>query len=321
MKGPLYIDSDFIETNTDFHELVEVLRTAFSQNITVVPQRHHHDFSNPGKARQNTLLLMPACNPGEDMGVKVVTINPHNGDFDLPAIQGSYLYSDAVNGQLKAIIEAKSLTAKRTAATSALASKFLSREDSDSLLMIGTGVLARNLIWAHAAVRPIKSVYVWGRNFNKAKDMVNEFNGSSFSLMAVADLEKVISDVSIISCATLSETPLVFGTDLSPGQHIDLVGAYKPNMRESDDSAVERSSVFLDSYQGGLKESGDIVIPLKTGVLKVDDIRADLFELCSGYKQGRNSRNEITLFKSVGHALEDLAAANYYHQNYIHDHL
>lgn len=321
MDIPVFIDSDFIEAHSSFVELVQALKKAFATNGTIVPQRHHHDFPNPTKEKDSTLLVMPAWNPGEDSGVKVVTINPYNGDLGLPAIQGSYLYMDASNGQLRAIIEAKNLTAKRTAATSALASKYMSRKDADSLLMIGTGALSINLIKAHTAVRPIKKVYVWGRSIEKAKGIVNQLQDEAFSIEAVKEIDDAISKVAIISCATLSETPLVLGVNLIPGQHVDLVGAYKPNMREANDEAIQRSVVFVDAFGGGLKESGDIAIPIQTGVLKEDDIAADLFGLCSGRQQGRSSDHQITLFKSVGHALEDLAAAKYYYQKYTHDNI
>ncbi|MEO0570825.1 MAG: ornithine cyclodeaminase family protein [Bacteroidota bacterium] len=319
MATPLFIDSDFIETNNSFVDLVHALKKAFAIKSTIVPQRHHHDFPSPGKEKHSTLLLMPAWNPGEDSGVKVVTINPYNGDLGLPAIQGSYMYMDASNGQLKAIIEAKNLTAKRTAATSALASQYMSRKDADSLLMIGTGVLSINLIRAHAAVRPIKKVYIWGRSFEKAKGISDQLQGETYAVEAIKKINAAFSKVAIISCATLSESPLVLGSNLIPGQHLDLVGAYKPNMREADDVAIQRSMVFVDAFGGSLKESGDIAIPLRTGVLKEKDIMADLFGLCSNQKLGRTGNNQITLFKSVGHALEDLTAARYYYQKYAND--
>lgn len=321
MDTPLLIDSNFIETHTAFIDLIQVLKGAFAANRTIVPERHHHDFPNLGKEKKSTLLLMPAWNVGEDSGVKIVTINPYNGDIGLPAIQGSYLYMDAANGQLKAMIEAKSLTAKRTAATSALASGFMSRKDANSLLMIGTGTLSINLIKAHAAVRPIEKVYVWGRNTEKARQIVDQLKTEPFSVAVVKEIEEVISQVAIISCATLSEIPLISGKHLVPGQHVDLVGAYKPHMREADDMAIKRSLVFVDAFGGGLRESGDIAIPLQTGVLKEEDIGADLFGLCSGKQLGRSYNDQITLFKSVGHALEDLAAAKYYYLKYSNEHL
>jgi len=312
MKIP-YITSEEIEQNTDFLELINSLKIAFKDNTTLIPMRHHHDFPNPEVGEDSTLLLMPAWNPSKDAGVKIVTVCPENGQFNLPSIQGTYIYLDAIKGSIKALLEAKNMTAKRTAAASALASSYLSREDSASLLMIGTGALSVNLIKAHASVRPIKQVYVWGRSINKAQVICNELEEETFTVTPVQNIEDVISTVDIISSATLSKTPLVLGKYLVEGQHVDLVGAYKKDTREADDQVITKGNVYIDTYQGGLKESGDIVIPLKTGVLKEKNIKADLFELCANKKSGRETESEITVFKSVGHALEDLAAATYYY--------
>lgn len=314
-----YIDAPTIELKTNFLALTNVLRNAFQENSIEVPMRHHHDFPNPEVGEDSTLLLMPAWNPSKEAGVKIVTVSPENGQFGLPSIQGTYVYLDATKGTIKALLEAKSLTAKRTAAASALASSFLSRKDVTSVLMIGTGALSINLIKAHASVRPIKQVYVWGRNIEKAQAICDQLTNESFQIEAVASFETIIDQVDIISCATLSKTPLVLGKYLKPGQHIDLVGAYKKDMREADNDAILKSNVFIDTYQGGLKESGDIVIPLQEGILNENDIKADLFELCSEDKPGRTSDNEITLFKSVGHAIEDLAAATYYYDKYTNN--
>lgn len=307
------ITSQFIEENNDFKSLVSALKAAFSDENLLVPMRHHHDFPNPAIGKDSTLLLMPAWNPDKDAGVKVVTVSPENSRFDLPSIQGLYIYIDSQTGMIKAILDAKEMTLKRTAAASGLASTFLSRKNSESMLMVGTGALSTNLIEAHAAVRPIKRVFIWGRNYDKAVKICEKLKNKNFSVTPVKNISDEISEVDIISCATLSKTPLILGEYLRPGQHVDLVGAYKKDMREGDDAAIERSSVTVDTFQGGLKESGDIVIPLQSGLLKKEDIKADLFELCTGKKRGRTNDMEITLFKSVGHALEDLAAANFYY--------
>lgn len=220
---------------------------------------------------------------------------------------------DGHKGYIKAILEAKSLTAKRTAAASALASSYLSKTNASSILMVGTGVLAINLIKAHSSVRPIDTVYIWGRHIEKAQKICDTLKNESFTCIAVKNIEDKIAEVDIISCATLSPTPLVFGKWLKDGQHLDLVGAYKQTTREADDEAITKSNVFLDTYQGGLKESGDIAIPLSKGILSKESIKADLFELCGKTKKGRTSDSEITLFKSVGHAMEDLVAASYFY--------
>lgn len=316
MENIIQVDGNFIENNTCFQELVEHIKLGFSSRDTLVPQRHHHDFPNPSVNAESTLLLMPAWNPSKDAGVKVVTVSPENRQFDLPSIQGTYIYLDAEKGTLKAILEAKSLTTKRTAATSALASTFLSKKDASSLLMVGTGALSINLIKAHTSVRPIERVYVWGRNMNKAEAICREFKNETFSIEAIEHIKDKISEVDIISCATLSKTPLIHGDNLLPGQHVDLVGAYRADMREADNETISKSSVYVDTYEGGLKESGDIVIPIQKGVITKNDIKADLFELCSDKKSGRISDKEITVFKSVGHALEDLIAAKYYYNKF-----
>lgn len=316
MNNIAFIDDNFIKSNTNFNELIAVIKNAFLSSSVEVPMRHHHDFSNPIENRDSTLLLMPAWNPGKEAGVKIVTVSPNNGVYNLPSIQGTYIYLDAHKGSVKAILAAKELTAKRTAAASAVASSYLSNPNSSSLLMIGTGALSSNLILAHSSIRPIKKVFVWGRDFAKAQNICNDLSNENFEISAVKTIEEKVSEVDIVSCATLSKEPLVLGKYLKKGQHIDLVGAYKKDMRESDNEAIEKSSVFVDTYQGGLIESGDIVIPLQNGIITKEKIKADLFELCSHTKKGRQDKNEITLFKSVGHALEDLAAASYYYKKY-----
>lgn len=321
MDNITQIPASFIEQNTDFPGLIEALGIAFSDRETLVPMRHHHDFPNPSVQEDSTLLLMPAWKPGKQAGVKIATVSPKNGQFNLPAIQGTYIYLDALKGGILALLEAKSLTAKRTAAASALASKYLSKENSSSLLMIGTGALASNLILAHASVRPLKTVYVWGRDYSKAVKLCEKLVDAPFLIEPIKSIEEKISEVDIISTATLSKTPLVLGKYLQPGQHVDLVGAYRVDMREADDETVKRAEVFVDTFQGGLKESGDIVIPLNSGVLKETDVKADLFELSSQKKTGRQNDMEITMFKSVGHALEDLAAATYYYNLFKENHV
>ena len=308
-----FITNEFIESHTDFNALIEILKKGFADGEVETPMRHHHDYPNPKESVDSTLLLMPSWEAGKDIGVKIVSVNPSNGKYDLPSIQGSYLYMDAHKGMIKAIFDAKALTAKRTAAASALASHYLSKKDASSMLILGTGALSINLIQAHTSIRPIKKVFVWGRDFSKAKLIASQFDQEKLEVIAIEKYLEQISQVDIVSCATLSKEPLVFGEYLQNGQHLDLVGAYKNDMREADDQVILRSNVFIDTFQGGLKESGDIFIPLKNGTLKESDIKADLFGLCSGSHKGRQSKNEITFFKSVGHASEDLMGARYYY--------
>lgn len=297
-----------LEQLLDYPSLTACLENAFQENYSV-PQRHHHDYPNPLEGVDSTLLLMPAWEAGKFLGVKVVTVSPNNGKYGLPSIHGIYILFDAHKGIALAQIEAKTLTSLRTAAASALASKFLSRADSSTLLMLGTGAMAPRLILAHASIRPIRQVYVWGRHFAKAKNLAAHFKGAAFEVEAVGNISDVIAGVDIISAATLSEQPLIFGKNLRPGQHLDLVGSFKPRMREADDETIIRSTVFVDVMGSAVRESGDIVIPLQAGILPRNEIKADLFGLCRKKHPGRQKPEEITLFKSVGHALEDLAAA------------
>ena len=289
-----------------------------------MPVRHHHPIrapNGPGSA-DAMLLLMPAWSTGAGaasrIGIKLVTVFPDNGKRSLPSIYGQYLLLDGETGASLALLDGTMLTKRRTACASGLASRYLSRPESASLLMIGTGALAPQLIRVHAKVRPIERVAIWGRDEAKAESLAAELSaslpkalGRKIGVRAVADRRAALVEADIISCATLSKAPLVEGEALRPGQHVDLVGAYTPEMRESDDRAVERARVYVDTRAGALKEGGDIVQPLKNGTIDEDDVIGDLYELSRGQQSGRlaSDATTITLFKSVGAALEDLAAA------------
>ncbi len=301
------ISAGDVEAALDFESLVERLRQAFRRDI-VVPVRHHHALEVPGEP-EATLLLMPAWQVGRHIGLKTVTIFPGNAERNLPAVMGAYMLLDGKTGSPLAMIDGAVLTAKRTAAASALASSYLSRPDCERLLMVGTGTLAPHLILAHAAVRPICNVLIWGRTEAKAAKLAKRLNRSDFRVQPTRDLEAAARGAHIISCATLSVDPLIKGEWLQAGQHLDLVGGFRPDMRETDDTAIRRARVFVDTRAGACKEAGDIVQPLASGVLEPDDIAADLFELTRGERAGRRFYDQITLFKSVGSAIEDLAAA------------
>lgn len=287
--------------------LVTALEDMFAKGC-VMPVRHHHDVEVPGEA-DATLLLMPAWRPGAYMGVKMVSVFPGNQTRGLPAIHGSYLLSSGKTGELLAILDGGELTARRTAAASALAARYLARQDASSMLMVGTGRLSANVIEAHASVRPIRNVAVWGRDPKKAEATAKELDLEGISISVATNLQAAAEEADIISCATLSSEPLIRGDWLKPGAHLDLIGAFKPTMRESDDCAATRASIFVDTREGALKEGGDIVQPLKAGLITEAAIGADLFELARGEHPGRTAPDEITLFKSVGAALEDLAGA------------
>jgi len=309
----LQISSEQVDQELEYPELIQELKSAFGKPVKI-PSRQHYIFPGANGAQKGNFLLMPAWDNGNNLGVKIITIVPDNAEKKIPVIQGSYFLYDAETGVPKALFDAKSLTIKRTAATSALASQYLSRKDSSTMLMIGTGNLASELIRAHASVRPIKKVYVLGRSLDKAERIRNILEKEKFEIAPVLVYKSFIKEVDIVCCATLSSKPLVFGRDLVEGQHLDLVGSYKPTTREADDDAIIRSEVYVDTMEGAPKESGDIFIPLNSGKIKMEDIKGDLFDLCQGRAQGRTSENQITLFKSVGYALEDLVAAKLVYQ-------
>ncbi|WP_435103657.1 ornithine cyclodeaminase family protein [Arhodomonas sp. AD133] len=271
------------------------------------PPRHHHSIERPGGTA--TMLLMPAWQHDGYIGVKMVHVFPQNADRGLPAISGLYLLCEGDTGVPLACIDGSELTRRRTAAASALAARYLAREDAGRLLMVGTGKLAPMLIEAHAAVRPIHSIGVWGRNPEKAETIAAEYRAKGFDCDAVTDLATAVSEADIVTCATLSTAPLVHGEWLRPGTHLDLVGAFRADMRESDDEAVRCADVFVDTHAGARGEAGDLRQAEASGAFDYDDIHADLEALARGEHPGRESADEITLFKSVGASLEDLAAA------------
>jgi len=289
-------------------ELIEALRAMFRSGCEM-PARHHHPLAVPGEPA-GTLLLMPAWVPGEHLGVKLVSVMPGNAGRGLPAVASSYLLSDARTGRLLALIDGNELTSRRTAAASALAANLLARADASHLLVVGTGHLAANMAAAYASVRPLRRVSFWGRRAARAESLAERARETlGIQAEAVADLQAAVRQADIVSTVTLATEPLVRGAWLQPGCHLDLVGAFRPDMREADDEALRRASVFVDTREGACTEGGDVVQALASGVLRPEDIRADLFELARGQHRGRASNDEITAFKSVGAALEDLAAA------------
>ena len=291
----------------DFESTIEALRQMFRSGCDV-PARHHHAVPVPG-AQNATLLLMPAWQTGRHIGVKMVAMFPENERHSLPSLHGSYLLIDGKTGRSLALMDAPALTARRTAAASALAAKYLARPDAERLLMVGTGALAAHLIEAHASVRPIKQVVVWGRNLGKAQKLAQRLSRRHLTLTATDDLANAVRGADIVSCATLARDPVIRGHWLKLGTHLDLVGGFTPEMREADDEVVKRARVFVDTREGALKEAGDIVQPIRSGVLREDDVAGDLFDLTRGSRAGRRYYDQITMFKSVGTALEDLAAA------------
>jgi ornithine cyclodeaminase len=315
-----HLDADALARAVTPRALVEALRSLFAQGAEV-PLRHHHTLPSAGDERPGTLLLMPAWQ-GDGagyIGVKVATVFPDNPDRrDLSAVTALYYLAEGGSGRPLALIDGTLLTRMRTAAASALAADYLARPDAATLLMVGTGALAPHFIRHHAAVRDYRQVLVWGRDAAKAKAVARAVAPDlpDAEVSAVARLADGLEAADVVSCATSASTPVVPGEALRAGQHLDLAGGFTPLMREADDAAIRRARVFIDT-DGATVECGDILDPLNAGVLRREDIQGDLFQLCRGERAGRGGAGEITLFKSVGTALEDLAGAALAYERHI----
>ena len=277
-----------------FGALIEALREMFRSGASA-PLRHHHAIRLDGQP-DAALLLMPAWNPAGLGGVKVVNVNPGNAVAGMPSVSSSYLLFDARTGRHLVMLDGGELTDRRTAATAALAASYLAPADARRLLVVGAGRIAANLADAFRAVRPIEDVAVWNINAENAERLARRLNDAGIRAEATADLETAVAGADIISCATLAIDPLIAGAWLRPGQHLDLIGSFRPHMREADDTAVSRARVYIDT-DGALKESGDLIAPIQSGVLTEEQIAGDLFGLCRGTVAGREGEREITLFK------------------------
>jgi len=315
-------DGTAVDAALSYPALADTLEAAFSKGA-IAPARQHHGIALDGRP-EATLLLMPAWEArepgspfaGRYMGVKAVTVFPDNDALGRPAVLGTYLLLSAATGETLAVMDATRLTAWRTAAASALASRYLSRPDAARLLMVGAGALAPFLIRAHASVRPIREVAVWNRSRPRAQALVAELARTGIAATLADDLAAAAGAADIVSTATLSSEPLVRGDWLRPGTHVDCVGAFKPGMRETDDEVARRARIFVDTRAGAFAEAGDILQPLQAGVIGKEAVLGELAELCRGTVEGRASAGEITLFKSVGASLEDLAAAVAVYEHY-----
>jgi alanine dehydrogenase len=304
---PEFLDAAAVEAALPYPDLIEALRRAFIDGIEA-PVRHHHAIPVPDGSA-NTLLLMPAWQPGSVTGVKLVHVCPDNPARGLPSVPGLYILCDGPTGMPLAVMDGAALTLRRTAAASALAASHLARADTERMLMVGAGALAPHLVRAHATVRPIARVAVWNRDAARSAALVARLRDEGIEARVALDLEAAVPEAELVSCATMSSVPLVRGAWLAPGTHLDLVGAYRPDMRESDDEVMRRGRVFVDTMGGALSEAGDILQAIGSGALAAGQIVADLALLCRGLVPGRASPEEITVFKSCGTALEDLAAA------------
>lgn len=287
--------------------LIESIEQILVEPAAVAPARTLHTVPD-GNGNDASFLLKPGWVAGELIGVKAVTVFPDNGAQDLPMVQAGVLLFDGTTGSLVGACEANVLTTRRTAAASAVAAKRLARPDARSLLIVGSGALAPMAVQAHAAVRDYDTIRVWGRDAAKAAAVVDTVAGEGIEASVATTLDPAVADADVISCVTGATDPLVRGDLLRPGTHVDLIGGFNATMREADDAVVRRASIFVDTYDDAVI-AGDIAQPLESGLITRADLVADLAELVSGAHPGRTTAGEVTMFKSAGTALEDLAAA------------
>ena len=288
--------------------LASTLAAAFSAPH-VVPVRHAHALS-----ASDALLLMPAWDE-QCIGVKLVTVIPSAPAAGGRTVEASYLLLDRGSGAPLALLDGEALTVRRTAATSVLAARALANPGASSLLVVGTGALAPWMMRAYRALMPsLEEIRVWGRNRNAAEALAARLAAEGLTVHVAPELEPAVRSAQIVSCATTAHEPVVYGAWLAEGTHLDLVGAFTRSMREVDDTAVLRARCVVDTRSGALATAGDLSQPIEAGVIRETHVLAELAEVLRGTVQARRDVRDVTLFKSVGHALEDLAAAQLVHR-------
>jgi ornithine cyclodeaminase len=301
----LHLDRAALRAALPWDALIAALAAMFRDGCEA-PLRHRHALPGPGGA-ENTLLLMPAWRAGGHTGVKIVHVAPANAARGAPAVHAAYLLSDAATGAPLALMDGGELTDRRTAAASLLAARHLARPDSARLLLLGSGKVAHALAEGYAARFPLTDIAIWSPTAAHAQRLAAALAGQGLPARAVAAPDPGAAD--IVSTATLSTAPLVRGAAVRPGTHVDLVGAYRRDMRESDGALLARATLAVDTRAGALAEAGDIVQAIAEGAITQGAVAADLAQLCRGEHPGRRDGAEVTVFKSVGWAGEDLAAA------------
>ncbi len=289
-----------------FDRLIEALKRMFVEGCEV-PLRHTHTLT-ADDGSQGTVLIMPAWRADRYLGIKTINIFPGNAARGLPGLFATYVLYDARTGEPLAQIDGNEITARRTVAASALAASMLARRNSKRLLVVGAGRVAALVPEAFRQVLPIEAVQVWARQASQAKALVDELRDGGFEASVASDLAAAVARADVVSCATLATAPVVQGAWLSPGSHLDLIGSFTPKMREADDACFAGARLFVDTSEA-LQKSGDLLGPMSRGVFSAQDVCGNLAELCAGAVPGRSADDQRTVFKSVGTALEDLAAA------------
>ena len=301
-----HFDADATRRALPFDALIPALGRMFIAGCEV-PLRHTHTLV-AADGSQGTVLLMPAWQVDRYLGIKTVTIFPGNAARGLPGLYATYMLYDAGSGAPLAQIDGNEITARRTVAASALAASRLARADAQRLLVLGCGRVGSLLAPAYRQVLPITQVRVWDRTPAHALALVRRLCAQGIAATVAADLPDAVAWADVVSCATLATEPLVQGRWLAPGSHLDLIGGFTPQMREADDACFAGAAIFVDTAEA-IQKSGDLLGPMARGVFAATDVRGTLADLCRGAVAGRCDAAQRTVFKSVGTALEDLAAA------------
>ena len=310
MTAPLFIDKEKIASLLPMNECIEVMEKMFrSLEAGECLQPLRNIMRLPDGS--GVLGMMPGHAAGYGvMGIKVITVFHANSETGLPSHQGIVMLFDAKNGQPLMLFDALEITAIRTAAASAVATKLLSRENSSTLAIIGSGEQAKRHIEAVLLVRNIKQVNLWSRKEKNAKHLLDELAGKyNIPIYIKEDLQQAVQHADIICTVTASKEPVVMGEWISVGAHINAVGSSTPYARELDTTAIARSKLFTDRYESLFNEAGDFLIPKKEGVVTDEHVKAEIGEVLSGTKKGRENDEEITVFKSLGIAAEDIFSA------------
>jgi 1-pyrroline-2-carboxylate reductase [NAD(P)H] len=302
------LSADHVHAALEWPALIETLQHAYAGDFTM-PQRQVMRL-NADPENHDAFALLPAWND-EIIAVKAFTYFPENPPPH-PSLHAQILMFSRQHGEPLALIDGTSVTLWRTAGISALASRLLSRGDSETLLLLGTGRLAPFLIRAHAAARPLQRVLVWGRDAEKARALVDRMSAElpTISFETSSSIESACAVADVVVSATGSPDILVRGAWIRPGTHVDLLGNHHAGHRECDTELVTRAEVYVDTFINCLKEAGEILIPIEEGVFSRDALRGELADLCAGRVPGCHNPGAITLFKSVGAALGDLATAH-----------
>ena len=312
----LILDKSDVERLLPMQKCIELMEDAFeslASGEVLLPLRPVLRIPDT----RNLFALMPAYSSAINaIGAKLITVFPDNHDAGLDSHQGAVALFDGVTGTLNAVMDAAPITAIRTAAASGLATRMLAREETSTLAILGSGTQARTHADAMLAVRPFKQIVVWSRTSEHARALAAELTvRHDVSVDVAADPAVAVRSADVICTVTAAREPILQGDWLMPGCHINAVGASIPSARELDSTAVRRARVFVDSRESALNEAGDLLIPIREGVITADHVVAELGELLLGMGGGgRATEHEITLFKSLGIAIEDLAAAHYLYE-------